>query len=263
MAMGRVQPTTGIPTTADPWFDQYAGMPPPPGQPATPPAAPGAAPPPPAGGSGPAPGSITDPSLFRDAWFASPYPKTTDGLKQFVAANPQFKATITGSKGSKVLIGGYAFQAVRSAGINGGIGPAWDPLGPEGGSGPGGESGSIGGPGGMDFGSFAQGFQEKFKSPTIDEMRAMPGYQFAREEGLKAIDTGAAAHGTLLTGGNQKDRATFATGLADQTGQTKYQNALGEYMNAYSIFRNNQNDVWGRYDTLSDRGTRAADSATS
>lgn len=209
----------------------------------------------PSGGTGGAAGSIKDPNAFRDAWYASGG-KTVDDLKAFVAAHPEFGATITGSKGSKVLIGGQAFQAVRSAGIGGGIGAAWDPLGAEGGSG---ESGVALG----DFGSLAHGFQDKFTAPSIEEIRNTPGYQFALTQGIDALDKRAAAQGTVLGGGEKKNVLEFATGLADQTAQTKYQNALGEYRQAYDIFRNNQQDVFDRYDRLSARGTSAADRATS
>jgi hypothetical protein len=209
-------------------------------------------------GGGVAPKSIKDPNVIRDAWYASGG-KTTDDLKNFVAQHPEFDMTITGSKGSKVLINGQAFQAVRSAGIGGGIGAAWDPLGAEGAGGPSGMSGVALG----DFGSFAHGFQDKFTAPTIEEMRNTPGYQFALTQGIDALDKRAAAQGTVLGGGEKKNVLEFATGLADQTGQQKYQNAMNEYAQAYQIFRNNQNDVFDRYDRLAQRGTNAANSATS
>lgn len=43
-----------------------------------------------------------------------------------------------------------------------------------------------------------------------------PGYNFARSEGLRAVDSGAASHGGLMSGGTIKDEMRFATGLADQ-----------------------------------------------
>lgn len=207
------------------------------GKPAAPAGAPGA------GGK--------DPNAFKDAWFASGGKTTTD-LANFVKAHPEFGATIAGSKGSKVTFpGGAAFQAVRSAGINGGVGPAWDDLSSGGGS-----------VGVGDFGSLAQGFNKSFTAPTTDEIRNTPGYQFALTEGVKSLDTAAAARGTVLGGGEKKDILQYATGLADQTAQQKYSNALGEYMNEYQIFRNNGNDIFGRFKDLSAAGTDAAKSAT-
>lgn len=90
-------------------------------------------------------GQQGDPEGFRQAWFASGG-KTVDDLKNFVSQHPEYGATITGSKGSKLTFpGGQAFQAVRSAGLGGGVGPAWDDL-----SG----GGAGGGPGqNFDFGA--------------------------------------------------------------------------------------------------------------
>lgn len=208
----------------------------------------------PTGGGAAAGATNADPNAFRDAWYASGGKTVTD-LKNFVTAHPEFGATITGSKGSKVMIGGQAFQAVRSAGIGGGIGAAWDPLGAEGSDGGGMQLG--------DFGSLAQGFTDKFKAPSVEEMRATPGYQFALTQGIDALDKRAAANGTVNGGGEKRNILEFATGLADQTGQQRYQNALNEYKQQYDIFRNNGNDIFNRFNTLADRGTSAANAATS
>lgn len=43
-----------------------------------------------------------------------------------------------------------------------------------------------------------------------------PGYEFARSEGMRALDSGAASKGMLMSGGQLKDYARFNTGLADQ-----------------------------------------------
>lgn len=48
-------------------------------------------------------------------------------------------------------------------------------------------------------------------------LASTPGYQFAFNEGQRAVQTSAAARGTLLTGGTLKALAKFGTGLADQT----------------------------------------------
>ncbi len=54
------------------------------------------------------------------------------------------------------------------------------------------------------------------QSPT-DYLRATPGYQFAFDEGQRAVQSSAAAKGTLLTGGTLKELARYGTGVADQT----------------------------------------------
>jgi len=47
--------------------------------------------------------------------------------------------------------------------------------------------------------------------------RESPGYQFARDEGLKGIERALSARGLVESGKYPKEAARFATGLADQT----------------------------------------------
>lgn len=48
-------------------------------------------------------------------------------------------------------------------------------------------------------------------------LESLPGYQFARTQGLKATQNAAAARGLGVSGAALKGAAKFATGLADQT----------------------------------------------
>lgn len=48
-------------------------------------------------------------------------------------------------------------------------------------------------------------------------VRSLPGYQFANEEGIQALDRSAASRGRLNSGRQSKDLLRFGTGLADQT----------------------------------------------
>ena len=48
-------------------------------------------------------------------------------------------------------------------------------------------------------------------------LRSLLGYQFAQDEGVQALDRGAAAHGMLNSGRGSKDLLRFGTGLADKT----------------------------------------------
>jgi hypothetical protein len=52
-----------------------------------------------------------------------------------------------------------------------------------------------------------------------------PGYQFQLDEGLRAVDAGAAAKGMLRSGAALKAEQTFGTGLADKS-FTDYYNRL-------------------------------------
>jgi len=47
-------------------------------------------------------------------------------------------------------------------------------------------------------------------------LRSIPGYQFAFTEGQRAVQTSAAARGTLLTGGTLRALTRYGTGIADQ-----------------------------------------------
>jgi uncharacterized protein CbrC (UPF0167 family) len=52
---------------------------------------------------------------------------------------------------------------------------------------------------------------------TQENLEKTPGYQFTREQGLKATQNAAAARGLGVSGAALKGAATFATGLANQT----------------------------------------------
>ena len=70
----------------------------------------------------------------------------------------------------------------------------------------------------------------------LTALRNTPGYQFARDEGLQAIQRSAAAKGTLLTGGTLKGLARYGEGIADQL----------------------YNETYDRYLRLADLGQRTA-----
>ncbi len=65
-----------------------------------------------------------------------------------------------------------------------------------------------------------------FQAPSLDEARNSPGYQFALQQGMRGIESGAASKGTLLTGGTLKALQGFGTGLADQTYGNVFNRAL-------------------------------------
>jgi hypothetical protein len=51
---------------------------------------------------------------------------------------------------------------------------------------------------------------------AMGNFRTSPGYQFSLDQGLRAVDAGAAAKGMLRSGATLKGEQTFGTGLADQ-----------------------------------------------
>lgn len=59
-------------------------------------------------------------------------------------------------------------------------------------------------------------------SPTIAGLEATPGYQFTRDQGLKAVQNAAAAKGLGISGAALRGAADYATGLADNTLKTQF-----------------------------------------
>jgi hypothetical protein len=60
---------------------------------------------------------------------------------------------------------------------------------------------------------------------AMNNFHTSPGYQFALDQGLRAVDAGAAAKGFARSGAALKAEQTFGTGLADQE-FTNYYNRL-------------------------------------
>lgn len=105
------------------------------------------------------------------------------------------------------------------------------------------------------------GFTQQFHAPTAEQARQTPGYDFLFHEGQRAVQSGAAAKGTLLTGGTMKALAGWGQGLADTTYQQTYQNAMNEYLNAFNIFNSNQGNLFNRLNTISQQGQSAANNS--
>lgn len=58
-------------------------------------------------------------------------------------------------------------------------------------------------------------------------LRRLPGYQFARTQGLKAVQNAYGARGLGLSGAALKGAGQFATGLADQTFGAQWDRLMG------------------------------------
>lgn len=192
---------------------------------------------------------------FNNAWLSSPYPGTVDGLKQFMAAHPEYAAagiTLGGSKGDKVYGPGGAFwgDAVIAAG-EGGKGKS-GMTGPQTGGGAGGGStlGSLG----YAFGSSMAPWTEQFKAPDPNQILNDPYYKFQAAEGLRGIQNSAAAKGTLLTGGTLKGIEQYGQGLASSFGDKAYDRGMGEYMLRRDNFFQNQDRPFSKNVTLAQLG---------
>lgn len=99
-----------------------------------------------------------------------------------------------------------------------------------------------------------------------------PGYQFAKTQGLKAVQNSAATRGLGVSGAALKGAATFATGLADQTygqqferglqtfdrGLQKFDRGMAKAKTQFDIENANRSNAYARLMGLVGTGTTAA-----
>ena len=85
----------------------------------------------------------------------------------------------------------------------------------------------------MNLGNYSGGLLQSelpslIKPINMDQatLEKTPGYQFNLTQGLKATQNSAAARGLGSSGAALKGAATFATGLADNTYQNQFNNAM-------------------------------------
>jgi len=103
-----------------------------------------------------------------------------------------------------------------------------------------------------------QNWDQTFQAPTAEQAAQTPGYQFAFDQGLQALDRGAAARGDVMGGGQLKAEQQFGTGLASQTYQQTFNNALTQYQQAYNQFQQGQSNTYNRLAGLAGTGQTAA-----
>jgi hypothetical protein len=72
-----------------------------------------------------------------------------------------------------------------------------------------------------------------FMSPTLDEAKNEPGYQFRLQSGTDALDRSAAARGTLRTGNTLRDIVEYGQNFGEQAYQTMFDRALRAYQAYY------------------------------
>lgn len=113
-----------------------------------------------------------------------------------------------------------------------------------------GGAGSAGG-----YGAFLAPYTGQFTAPTGTDD---PGFQFALQQGTDAIQRSAAAKGNLLTGGTQKDLASYTTGAALQDYAGSYNRALNTFNTNYGIFKDNQDRPFGKLFDVTQLGYGAA-----
>lgn len=108
-----------------------------------------------------------------------------------------------------------------------------------------------------------QNYPGQFTAPTAEQAQQTPGYQFTLGQGLQALDRGAAARGNLLTGGTMQAEQQYGQGLASQTYQQTFNNALTQYQNAYNQFNQGQANTYNRLAGLAGTGQVSANQLAS
>jgi hypothetical protein len=109
------------------------------------------------------------------------------------------------------------------------------------------------------FGSLMQGYQGgQFTAPTAAQAQATPGYQFALNQREGALQAGAAANGSLLTGGTLNAEQQYGQGLANTNYNNVYNQALQQYNTNYNVWANQQANQFNRLATLAGAGQTSA-----
>lgn len=97
-----------------------------------------------------------------------------------------------------------------------------------------------------------------FTAPTAAQAQATPGYQFALNQGENAVQAGAAANGSLLTGGTLNAEQQYGQGLANTNYNNVYNQALQSYNTNYNTWANNQANQFNRLAALANAGQTSA-----
>lgn len=84
--------------------------------------------------------------------------------------------------------------------------------------------------------------QQQFSFNPSD-LASTPGYQFTLQQGLRGVNNQLASQGLGLSGAQLKGATTYATGLADNTYNQQYNNALSTYNTNYQTASNNVSNL--------------------
>ncbi len=95
---------------------------------------------------------------------------------------------------------------------------------------------------------------QQFAPPDSKQIENDPGFQFDFGQGQRAVQSGAAAKGTLLTGGTLKALDTFGTGLAHTYGRDYYDRAMQQYLLSKQNFQENQDRPFTKLSSLAQLG---------
>lgn len=98
----------------------------------------------------------------------------------------------------------------------------------------------------------------KFQTPDENAVLSDPGYKFRLSQGQKALETSAAARGTLNTGGTLKGIVDYGQALASQ----EYGNVFNRAVQSFDrLYTGAQHEYESKYRSALDEYDRAFDSA--
>lgn len=113
--------------------------------------------------------------------------------------------------------------------------------------------------GGPDYVTLAQ--QNLPGQMTQAQLEQTPGYQWQKSEGLKAVQSAAAARGLGVSGASLKGAATYVSGLASANYQKQFENAQTQFKDYIDLNTNQQANLtnqFDRYNKLVTTGENAA-----
>ena len=98
---------------------------------------------------------------------------------------------------------------------------------------------------------------------TQAELEATPGYQFTRDQGLKSVQSAAAARGLGVSGASLKGAADYATGLADKTYLDQFNVAQQRFQNQINLNQAQQGNIGNQFQRLYNTANLGQTAATS
>jgi hypothetical protein len=85
---------------------------------------------------------------------------------------------------------------------------------------------------------------------TQAELEATPGYQFTRDQGLKSVQSAAAARGLGVSGAALKGAADYSTGLANKTYLDQFNVANQRFQDVLGLNTAQQGNLTNQYNRL-------------
>jgi len=96
-----------------------------------------------------------------------------------------------------------------------------------------------------------------FQSPSAADLQNEPGFQARYQMGLQGLERGAAAQGSLLSGGTQKALARYSSDYASNEYGNAYNRAYQNYLTNFNV---QSATPWNRKEDVLNRGLNAAQS---